>query len=416
MLALAVTGGEAGDDLVRARDGLGVDHDDAGVEVAVPGHLGGAVGVGGPEMVVVDLAAIHVFPARVEEAAVGQRPGGVVVFVVAGDGADVAAVGVAAVHDRDLGEPAVDPALAARGDEDDVAVRQIGGLDIVVGAVGELAQAGAIGIDLVEVILLRAALAIAEEDLLAVVMDLGVADAAARVIEQGSELVGGEVQAVELGAFPPCLAIRVVGVIAEVGIPMAVGLVQLARGEDEVVHPGHRAGAELVEQGGSLVLQSPVPRAASVTVASLASAVRAEAWSAFRGSNSRLVRFGWFGQQRAEVVPKRQQLPLLLLAEGAEALGVGVHPRGQAVEAVGIELHVLVAAGLSEQLPELAVGGDGLVGDGAVALEGLLLKVVIPESSSAPGRRWWERGPASRPGRPCRRRWWHSTQCRSSTG
>ena len=245
VLALAVPGREAGHHLVRAGNGLGVDHHDAGVQVAVPDHLGGAVGVGGPEMVIVDLAAIHVFPARVEDAAVGQRPGRVVLLVVAGDGADVLAVGVAAVQDGHLRQPAVDPALAAGGDEDDVAVGQVGGLDVVVGAVGELAQAGAVGIDLVEVVLLRAAFAIAEEDLLAVVMDLRIAHPAARVIEQRGELAGGQVPAVELGAFPPGLAVRVMGVVADVGIPMAVGLVDLARGEDEVVHPRHRAGAEL---------------------------------------------------------------------------------------------------------------------------------------------------------------------------
>src|SRR5512136_497799 len=111
-----MTGGEARHDLVRAGDGLGVNHDYVGMEVAVPGHLGGAVGVGGPEVMVVDLAAINVFPARVEQAAIGQRPRGVVLFVVAGDGAEVLAVGVASVHDGDLGEPAVDPALAAGRD------------------------------------------------------------------------------------------------------------------------------------------------------------------------------------------------------------------------------------------------------------------------------------------------------------
>ena len=247
---MAMAGREARHDFVRAGDRLGVNHHDAGVVVAVPGHLGGAVGVGGPEMMVVDLAAIHVFPARVEQAAIGQRPGGIVLLVVAGDGADVLAAGVAAIQDGDLREPAVHPALAARGDEDDVAVGQVGGLDVVVRAVRELAQAGAIGVDLAEVILLGAALAIAEEDLAAVVVDLRVAHAAARVIEQRGELARGQVQAIELGAFPPCLARRVVGVVADVGIPMPVGLVDPARGEDDIVHARHRPGAELVEQGG----------------------------------------------------------------------------------------------------------------------------------------------------------------------
>src|ERR1035437_1575562 len=109
---------------------------------------------------------------------------------------------VAAVEDSDLATPAVDPALAARGDEHDVAVGQVGGLDVVVSAVGELPQTAAVGTDFVEVELLRAAFAIAEEDLPAVVVDLRVAHPAARVIEQRGELAEGQVQAVELAAFP----------------------------------------------------------------------------------------------------------------------------------------------------------------------------------------------------------------------
>ena len=83
-------------------------------------------------------------------------------------------------------------------------------------------------------IALRAALAIAEEDFSAVVMDLRITHSAARVIEQRGEVAGGHVPAVKLGAFPPCLAVGVVGVVAEVRIPMTVGLVKLARGEDEL--------------------------------------------------------------------------------------------------------------------------------------------------------------------------------------
>jgi hypothetical protein len=82
-----------------------------GWKVAEPRHLRGAVRIHGPEVVEVNLAAVHVFPARVEDASVGQRPRGVVVLVVAGERADVCAVGVAAMQHGDLREPAIDPAL-----------------------------------------------------------------------------------------------------------------------------------------------------------------------------------------------------------------------------------------------------------------------------------------------------------------
>src|ERR1035441_6978324 len=99
------------------------------------------------------------------------------------------------------------------------------------------------------VVLLRAAFAIAEEDLPAVVVNLRVARAAARIIEQGAELACGHVPAIELGAFPPCLPLRIVGIVAEVRVPMPVALINPARGEDNIVHPRHRPRAELLEQG-----------------------------------------------------------------------------------------------------------------------------------------------------------------------
>jgi hypothetical protein len=52
--------------------------------VAVVHHLRGAVRVGGPQMMVIDLGTVHVLPALVQDAAVGQRPRRVVVFHVGG--------------------------------------------------------------------------------------------------------------------------------------------------------------------------------------------------------------------------------------------------------------------------------------------------------------------------------------------
>jgi hypothetical protein len=52
-------------------------------------------------------------------------------FVVAGNRADVLPVSVAAMQHGDLGEPAVHPTLAARGDENNPAIGQIAGFDVV---------------------------------------------------------------------------------------------------------------------------------------------------------------------------------------------------------------------------------------------------------------------------------------------
>ena len=147
-----------------------------------------------------------------------------------------------------LGEPAIDPALGAGRDEDDIAIGQVGGLDVVVGAVGELAQAGAVDVDFVKQVVLGPAFAVAEEDLLSVVVDLGIANAAAGVGQQGGEFAGGEVPAIELGALAPGFSVRIVRVIAHVGVPVPVGLVRLAGAEDELVHARHRPGAESGQQ------------------------------------------------------------------------------------------------------------------------------------------------------------------------
>jgi len=89
VFGFAVAGGEDGDDVVGVGDGVGVDHERVGVHVAVVDHLARAVGVAGPEVVEAHAAAVHVFPPLVNDPPVGERPGGVVVFDVGGDGADV---------------------------------------------------------------------------------------------------------------------------------------------------------------------------------------------------------------------------------------------------------------------------------------------------------------------------------------
>ena len=253
VLVAAVAGREGGDDLVGAGDRLGVDHDDARVHVAVVDGLGRAVGVHGPQVVELDLAAVDVFPAGVEDAAVGQHPGRVVVLGVGRDALDVRAVGVAAVEDADLGHPAVDPAVAAGGDEDDVAVGQVGGLEVVVRAVGELAQARAVDVDLVEVVVAGACLAVGEEDPLAVVVDLRVADGAARVVDDRGDFAGSRVPPGEpAGVGDRAVAgeghlVFIVAVVADVGVPVRV-VVLHAGAEDDFLDVGQRAFEGIFEE------------------------------------------------------------------------------------------------------------------------------------------------------------------------
>jgi hypothetical protein len=164
VFAASVAGREDRHHFRRSRNRLGVDHQDARMLVPVEYHLRGAVRVGGPQMMVVDLGSVDIFPALIQDAAVGQRPRRVVVFHIGRQRAEVSAVGVAAVQHGDLGQPALDPALAAAGDEHDAVVGQIGRFDVVVGPVGQLPQVAAVHVDLVQMIVLGAAGPVREQD------------------------------------------------------------------------------------------------------------------------------------------------------------------------------------------------------------------------------------------------------------
>ena len=225
---------------VRARDRLGVEIDVAGVEIAEVDGLAGAVGVHRPEVVIVDLRAIDVFPAGVEDSPVGQHPGRVVLLEVRRELAEVAAVGVAAVEIGHLGQPAVDPAPAAGGNENDAAVGQEAGLDVVVDAGGQLPQSAAVGSDLVEVVRVLAASTIGEDDPPAVVIDARVADGPLRIVDQHGHLAAGEAQLAEPAALAVALLMSVGREIAEVGIPVLVE--DAPHGEDNLLGATGRRG------------------------------------------------------------------------------------------------------------------------------------------------------------------------------
>ena len=191
-------------------------------------------------MVVMDLRAVDVFPSRVKDPAVGERPRRVVVLQVGGELTDVLAVGIAAIDGGHLSQPALNPAAGPRGNKHDAAVRQVARLDVVVNSVGQLPQAGAIATDFVEVIGLAAALAVREDDPLAVIMHARVADRPLGIVHEHGQLAGLEVHF----AQPTALAVaRVFGVgreVSEVGVPVLGN--DAPHGKDDLLHLGHWLG------------------------------------------------------------------------------------------------------------------------------------------------------------------------------
>ena len=244
MVAVAVAGRIDEHNLLCARNRLCVDVHAAGVGVALIDLVLRSVGVHRPQVVEGYLAAVHVFPAHVEDASVGQDPRRVVVFRICGQHPNAGAVGLHPVDRGHLRHPAVHPATAARGHEHDVSVRQPRGLEVVVLAERQLAEVGAVGVDRVEVVGARAAGTVREEDRPSVVVDARVAHAAGLVREQRTELPGLQVVREE----PPFLAVdRGVGglaVVRDVRVPVRIHAGR-ARGEHHFVEGTVRAGKEL---------------------------------------------------------------------------------------------------------------------------------------------------------------------------
>jgi len=98
-----------------------------------------------------------------------------------------------------------------------------------------LAQPGAVAVDLVEEVVFSATFAVTEENSLSVVVDLGIADAAPRIGQQGGEFASNRVPAIELGAFAPSFAVRIVRVVTDVGVPVPVRFICLASTENELL-------------------------------------------------------------------------------------------------------------------------------------------------------------------------------------
>ncbi len=131
------------DHLARAGDRLRIEHGDARMQVAEEHRLARAIRIRGPEVVNTTPRSGRRTPSGCRGRGHRAAPTACCrAALLLESGRMFAAIRVAAMEDRDLRGPAVHPAPAAARTEDDAAVGQIGRLDVVPGAVGELPQAG----------------------------------------------------------------------------------------------------------------------------------------------------------------------------------------------------------------------------------------------------------------------------------
>ena len=111
--------------------------------------------------------------------------------------------------------------------------------DVIMRSACYLFESAAVGIDFVKVEVFRTTLAVGKYNLIAVIMHLRIADCALGVVQQYGHLAGSEIQFAQPAHCPVRLAVRVVCIISEIGIPVAVG-VQLTAGKNDFVHARHR--------------------------------------------------------------------------------------------------------------------------------------------------------------------------------
>jgi hypothetical protein len=93
-----------------------------------------------------------------------------------------------------LRQPTVDPSLRPRGHEHDVAIGEEGGLDVIPRAIGELAQPGSVGSDLVEMVVAIAGRQVREDDTFARGVNLWVSNAPLLVLQENTDFACREVQ------------------------------------------------------------------------------------------------------------------------------------------------------------------------------------------------------------------------------
>jgi len=102
-----------------------------------------------------------------------------------------------------------------------------------------LPKPASIGVDLAQMIMMRAAWTIRKENLPAVVMDTRIAESALRIVHQHGHLPGPQVELAELRPVGRMDVLRFVGIFAKGGIPL-VGRAQIADDEHDLLRAAHR--------------------------------------------------------------------------------------------------------------------------------------------------------------------------------
>ena len=236
-VAVAVVRGQDARDLPGAGDQPGLQDRD-GVDEVVAEDLPrpGPVGQDRPQALHEDRAFVHVFPAGVEDAPVGQDLGRELVDVVGRERAAVAPVGV---HHKEGGraDPEAErPRLAAGRSEPDPPVGQVERVQVVKRPVGQLAQARPVDVHLVDVVVALFAGAVGKQHAAPVEGDVRIAaDASFRVKQPGHFAVGAHGREDEDAAAGPVRPVAELGV--DVGRPIGVAL-----DEQELFHPEVHVG------------------------------------------------------------------------------------------------------------------------------------------------------------------------------
>ena len=134
MLAHAVAGRDRRDDLIAPGNRLYADKEHIFELISEQDRLPRSVRIHRPEMMIRNLFAVDVLPARIRQLAVVQNPRLVVLLHVRRQHADILPVRPATVNRRDVRQPALNVPHAARRTERDIAVGKIARFHVVVRA------------------------------------------------------------------------------------------------------------------------------------------------------------------------------------------------------------------------------------------------------------------------------------------
>ena len=246
--------GEIGQQQVRARNRAVVQHRAGRVRVVAPvDGVVGAVGIAAPDPLGIAEIAVDVFPAVVNDPAVGQQRG---VALVQRAVADLLHVGAVGLHREQVAHdvPVAHAVLGLAGRrEQDAAVGQVDRVDVgQAGSERDLPQLGAIRVHFVNVVVVLAIAAHRKQDLRAVEADVGVAGHAVRHFQQRLHLAGCQVDRLQRPAALKAAGVDLAGL--EHGLRIMVVLAVLAA-DDEQQRPAADQGVgrqRLAPQGDEL--------------------------------------------------------------------------------------------------------------------------------------------------------------------